>query len=140
MFLVQRRRQRVAAAHALAHALDQLLRVLALGQVEQDAERAVQWLAGAQQGRQLMGELGQLIAAERAAPEQRRETAAAGSAIGQLGLQRRVALVLQPADHLLHAGSLHLPLQRLAGVGDRLVAELRHVNRPALHAGPLRAW
>ncbi len=133
MLLVQGVRQGGAAAHAVADALDQLLRPVAFRKIQQDAERAVQRLTGAEQGRQLVGELGQLVAGERAALEQRRESRAAAIGIGRPRIQRRVALILQPGNHLLDTARLHLPLQGFAGGADGAVAILGHdTTRPSL--------
>ena len=65
MLAVERRRQRRAAAHGIADVGDHATRLLVLGQVQQDAQRAVQRLARAQQRGQLLGELHQAVAAER---------------------------------------------------------------------------
>ncbi len=140
MLLLERGGQRRAAAHRFADAFDHPSRLHAVGKFQKDAERAVQRLAGAEQGRQLLGELQGLLVVEFPAFEQAAQALAAAG-IGAARLDRQMALVLQAHDHFLGAGGLHLPVQGLAGRRQGLVAEQRHRPRlPASRAGLPRWW
>ena len=129
MLLLQRRRQRRAAADRLAHALHHATRLGRVGKLEQDAQRPVQRLARTQQGGQLLGELQHLFGAELLALEQGAHALAAGL-VGAARFNGQVALLLQARDHLVGAAGLHLAIERFARRRQRLVAEHRH--RPSL--------
>ena len=61
----QRRGQRGTAAHRVADVGHRAPCDFILGQLQQDRQRAIQWLSGAKQRRQLLGELHKAFARER---------------------------------------------------------------------------
>ena len=127
MLAVERRRQRRAAAHGIADVGDHATRLLVLGQVQQDAQRAVQRLARAQQRGQLLGELHQAVAAERMGTPQLRP-AATGTGHRRHRFHRQVSLLLQPRHDIGVAGGLHLAFQHLAMRVEGLVTIERHAD------------
>ncbi|KAG1254545.1 hypothetical protein G6F68_010798 [Rhizopus microsporus] len=131
----QRGGQRRTAAHHVADVGDGATRSFILGQPEQDRQRAVQRLAGTEQGRQLLGELQQRGALQRALAQQVAPAAATDRAtIGQLRFHRQVALVLQARDQFGLAGRFHLPVEDLAVRIEGPVAIGRHVSPGVLRA------
>ena len=119
-------RGRGAAAHRVAHVADGAPRGLVLGQFEQDRQRAVQRLSGAEQGRQLLGELHQTLAGERLRLQQRPPRWREPALRRQPRLDRQVALLLQPLRDVRVAGRIHLPLEHLAAGIERLVSVEGH--------------
>ena len=138
MLALQRHRQRGAAAHRVADVLDGAARDFVLGQFQQDRQRAVQRLAGAEQGRQLLGELHQPRAREGFGLEQAapRQLAARG---GEHRLDRQMPLLLQAQHDFGVAGGLHLAVQHFAAAVQGFVAVEGHGNR-AVGSAERKQW
>ena len=126
MLLLQRGGQRRTGAHGVADAFDDAPRLRAFGQVQQDAEGAVERLAGAEERGQLLGELQHLLVAELLAAQQAGPALARPAGIAAAGVDRQVALFLELEHHVFGAGGLHVAFQGFARGGQRLVAEQRH--------------
>ena len=126
MLAFQRHRQRRAAAYGVADVGDDAAAFVVFGQIHQDRQRAVQRLPGADQRRQLLGELHQRGIVERLLAQQhaqRRRTVFAG---GQTRFYRQVALLLQTQRHLGIVGRFHLTIEHFAVRIERLVAVQGH--------------
>ena len=115
-----------AAANEVAHALEQVSRLFALRQIEQDLQGAIERLAGTEQGRQLLGELDDLRLVQGRPLHQRREQTSRIDAVGIAHVERNIAGVLQLADDLVVRGHVHLALEGLAGRRDGLVVVEGH--------------
>jgi hypothetical protein len=133
-------RQGRAAAHRFADAFDDLACFRRIRQLQHDAERPVERLAGGQQRGQLLGELQHLRGVEVALAPEREQRAPLARGVGAQGLHRQVTLVLQPDDDFVGIGRFHLAFQAFAGRGQRFVGKQRHFSLPASPAGPPRSW
>ena len=129
MLPFQRGRQRAAATHRIAHVGERAPGDLVLGQFQQDRERAVQRLAGAEQRGQLLGELHQPFAREGFGFEQPLPHRLAAAFAGQPGLHRQVTLLLQALHHIGVAGGFHLAVKQIAAGVQGLVAVEGHQGR-----------
>ena len=129
MLLLERNRQRRAAAHGFADAFEHLARVRGFGKLDQDAQRTIERLSGAEQGCQLLGELQDLRGIEFALLAERKQADGLAGLIGAQGLDRQVALVLQSHDHFIGVGRFHLAVERFARGRQGLVAEQGHLVR-----------
>ncbi|MNV46729.1 hypothetical protein D3C71_1385730 [compost metagenome] len=123
---LHRLRQRCAATHGITDVTDHPTRTRVFGCVQQDGQRTIQRLAGAEQGGQLLGELHQRGAGKRPLPPLLPARAFQCGTGGEFGLHRQMTLLLQARDDVGVAGRVHLPVQHFAMGIQCLVTVQRH--------------
>jgi hypothetical protein len=114
-------------------------RALAGSGVHQEAQGAVEILAGAQHDRQFAGEVGHLLPAQRRGAAELEQGEAGEPAARGVDAQRGGALVVQALHHRRLVGGLHGAARALAGTVQRAVAEARHQKKKARGSAPMGA-